>query len=152
MAARANIYAKNYPVVNALIAFARQVQESGLEQSLNELVKIRASQINGCAVCLDMHSREAMKAGETAERILMLDAWREADLFTPRERAALAWTEALTRLSETGAPDAVYEELWAQFTEEEQVKLTLMIGNINTFNKIGVGFRVPPLAAQRRAA
>ncbi len=97
MTARANVYAKNYPVVNALIAFAREVQESGLEQSLNELVKIRASQINGCAVCLDMHSREAMKAGETAERILMLDAWREAHLFTPRERAALAWTEALTR-------------------------------------------------------
>ncbi len=152
MTARVNVYGKNLPLVNALIAFSKQVQDSGLEPSLNELVKIRASQINGCVVCLDMHSREAMDLGETVERIIMLDAWRESTLYTPRERAALAWTEALTHLSETGAPDDVYGEVWAQFTEEEQVKLTLMIGIINTFNKIGVGFRVPPIAAQRKAA
>ena len=138
--------------MNALIAFSKQVQDSGLENSLNELVKIRASQINGCVVCLDMHSREAMQAGETAERIIMLDAWRESTLFSPREKAALAWTEALTHLSATKAPHEVYEEVKANFTEEEQVKLTLMIGVINAFNKIGVGFRVPPIAAQRKAA
>lgn len=152
MTIRANIYAKNYPVVNALIAFAKQTQDSGLELSLIELVKIRASQLNGCAVCLDMHSREAMHAGETHERIIMLDAWRESMLFNDRERAALGWTEALTKLSETGAPDDVYEAVKTNFTEEEQVNLTLMIGVINTFNKIGVGFRVPPLAEQRKAA
>ena len=152
MTARVNVYGKNLPLVNALIAFSKQVQDSGLENSLNELVKIRASQINGCVVCLDMHSREAMDLGETAERIIMLDAWRESNLYTPRERAALAWTEALTHLSDTGAPDDVYGEVWAHFTEEEQVKLTLMVGVINTFNKIGVGFRVPPIAAQRKAA
>ena len=150
MTGRPNVYTKNYSVLNAFIAFGKQIQDSGLEPSLNELVKIRASQINGCVVCLDLHSREAMHAGETAERIIMLDAWRESTLYTPRERAALAWTEALTRLSETGAPDDAYGEVWAHFTEEEQVKLTLMIGVINTFNKIGVGFRVPTIAAQRQ--
>ena len=152
MTARTNVYARNYPLVNALIAFGRQVQESGLEQGLNELVKIRASQINGCSLCLDMHSRAAIEAGEKAERIIMLGAWRESNLFTPREQAALAWTEALTRLADTRAPDEVYAEASAHFTEEELVKLTLMIGVINTFTKIGVGFRLPPLGVQRKAA
>lgn len=152
MTARPNIYAKNYPIVNAWIAFGREVQASGLEQSLVHLVEIRSSQTNGCVVCLDMHSKDALEHGESVERIIMLSAWRESKLYTPRERAALAWTEALVRLAETGAPDEVYEEVKAHFTEEEQVKLTLMIGVINTFNKLGVGFRVPPIAAQRKAA
>lgn len=152
MTARFNPYIKNYDIVNRLIDFGRAVQASGLEPSLVHLVEIRSSQINGCMVCLDMHSKDALKHGESVERIIMLDAWRESALYTPRERAALAWTEALVRLAETGAPDEVYEEVKAHFTEEEQVKLTLMIGVINTFNKLGVGFRVPPIAAQRKAA
>jgi AhpD family alkylhydroperoxidase len=102
---------------------------------------MRASQINGCAYCIKMHSADARKAGETEDRLYLLNAWRESHLYTPRERAALAWTEALTLLSETGAPDADYEELKAHFTEEEQVKLTLVIGAINTWNRFAVGFR-----------
>jgi AhpD family alkylhydroperoxidase len=152
MTARFNPYIKNYDIVNRLIDFGRTVQASGLEPSLVHLVEIRSSQINGCLVCLDMHSKDALKHGESVERIIMLDAWPESALYTPRERAALAWTEALVRLAQTGAPDEVYEEVKAHFTEEEQVKLTLMIGVINTFNKLGVGFRVPPIAAQRKAA
>jgi AhpD family alkylhydroperoxidase len=152
MTARPNIYTKNYPIVNAWIAFGQKVQASGLEESLVHLVEIRSSQINGCVVCLDMHSKDALKSGESVERIIMLDAWRESKLYTPREKAALAWTEALVRLADTQAPDDVYDEVKAHFTEEEQVNLTLMIGVINTFNKLGVGFRVPPIAEHRKAA
>lgn len=152
MTERFNPYIKNYDIVNRLIEFGRAVASSGLEQSLVHLVEIRSSQINGCLVCLDMHSKEALKTGESHERIIMLDAWRESALFSARERAALAWTEALTRLADSGAPDDVYEQVRAEFSEEELVKLTLMIGVINTFNKFGVGFRVPPITAQRKAA
>jgi AhpD family alkylhydroperoxidase len=117
------------------------VQGSGLEKSLIELVKTRASQINGCAFCLHMHTRDARREGESEERLYLLDAWRESPLYTDRERAALAWTEALTRISETHAPDADYEALKAQFSPEEQVKLTLLIGAINTWNRLAIGFR-----------
>jgi alkylhydroperoxidase family enzyme len=99
-----------------------------------------------------MHTRDARKNGETEERIIMLDAWRETTLFSARERAALAWTEALTRLSETHAPDADYEALAAEFTPEEQVNISLMIAAINSFNRLGVGFHVPPLKRPQRAA
>lgn len=152
MTTRTNPYAKQFALVQPLIDLSQTVEGYGLEKSIVELVKIRASQINGCGVCLDMHSKDAIAAGETAERIIMLDAWRETTLFTPREQAALAWTETLTRVAEKGAPDAVYEQVKAQFSDEEQVALTLMIGVINTFNRIGVGFHVPPIAQQRKAA
>ncbi|MDT9599239.1 carboxymuconolactone decarboxylase family protein [Sphingosinicella rhizophila] len=115
--------------------------EHGLEPSLMELVKIRASQINGCANCIHMHTREARAMGESEERIYLLDAWRESPLYSDRERAALDWTEALTRLAETQAPDAVYERLQFHFTQEEQVKLTLLIVAINGWNRVSVGFR-----------
>ena len=114
---------------------------ASLEYSLVELVKMRASQINGCAFCIKMHTADARKAGETEDRLYLLNAWRESHLYTPRERAALAWTEALTLLPQNHAPDEVYEEMKAQFTEEEQVKLTLLIGVINTWNRLAVGFR-----------
>jgi len=147
MNSRINPYA-NFELVKPLIDYAKALANSGLEHSLLALVEIRASQINGCAVCLAMHAREARAAGESEERIYMLDAWRESPLYSERERAALAWTDSLTRLSETRAPDADYELMAAQFSEAEQVKLTLMIGVINSFNKLGVGFRVgPPTAA-----
>lgn len=113
---------------------------AGLEPSLTELVKIRSSQINGCANCLNMHTVEARAKGETEQRIYLLSAWREAPCYTDRERAALGWTEALTRLSEGHGHEAAYEALKDAFTEEEQVKLTLMINVINGWNRLAVGF------------
>ncbi|MEI9928178.1 MAG: carboxymuconolactone decarboxylase family protein [Sphingomonas sp.] len=124
------------------------VGASGLEPGLFELVKIRASQINGCANCLHLHTRDARAMGESEERIYLLDAWRESSLYTSRERAALAWTDALTLLPTARAPDELYEALKAEFDEEEQVQLTLMINVINGWNRIAVGFGlVPPPAA-----
>lgn len=155
MTPRLNPYTIAPELAQLMIDFGQKVAGLGLERSLIHLVEIRASQINGCAVCLDMHAAVALNHGESAERIYMLDAWEESPLYTTRERAALAWTDALTRLSEGGAPDAVYERLAAEFTPEEQVKLTLMINVINGFNRFGVGFRVPPLSADsalKRAA
>lgn len=128
---------------------------SSLEPSLTELVKIRASQINGCANCINMHTAEAREKGETEQRIYLLSAWREAPCYTDRERAALGWTEALTRLSEEQMSEGhmrerAYEALKAHFTEEEQVKLTLVINIINGWNRLSVGFGVflDPAAAK----
>jgi AhpD family alkylhydroperoxidase len=136
-------YVKASPATyQALLALQGTVDKSGLEKPLLELIKIRASQINKCAFCLHMHTRDARKAGETEERIYLLEAWRESPLYTERERAALAWTEALTLLPETGAPDDVYAQVAAQFSESEIVSLTLAIGAINLWNRFGVGFRL----------
>ena len=128
------------------------LKAAGLEESLMELVKIRASQINGCAFCLNMHTADARKKGETEERLYPLDAWRESPLYSDRERAALAWTEALTLVAETRAHDAVYNELKKHFTEEQQVTLTLLIVAINGWNRIQVGFRAVHPAEKRKAA
>ena len=136
-------YAKAFPpAYQAMLALQETVEKSGLEKPLLELVKIRASQINKCAYCLHMHTRDARNAGESEERIYVLAAWRESPLYTERERAALAWTEALTLLPETGAPDDVYAQVAAQFSEPEIVSLTLAIGAINLWNRFGVGFRL----------
>lgn len=113
-----------------------------IEPSLLELIKIRSSQINGCANCLNMHTADARKAGETEQRIYLLSAWHEAPVYTPRERAALAWTDALTLVSTARAPDALYAELAAHFTEEEQVQLTLAINVINGWNRLAVAFNL----------
>jgi AhpD family alkylhydroperoxidase len=131
-------------LLQPLIDCGMKVQSSGLEPSLLELVKIRASQINGCAVCLQMHTAEARAKGETEARIILLDAWRETSLYSDRERAALAWTEALTRLNDPAAQDAAWALVEAQFSEEDRVKLTMMIVVINGFNRLNVGFRVDP--------
>jgi AhpD family alkylhydroperoxidase len=139
-------------LMQQLIEFGTKVANAGLEKSLVELVKIRASQINGCSICLHMHTQEARKAGETEDRIIMLDAWRESPLYTERERAALAWTEALTLLASTHAPDDVYEAVKAQFTDEDSIRLTMMINVINSFNRFGVGYRVGHPAKTERAA
>ena len=153
MTPRLNPDAQSMKLVQPLIDLAGIVAKSGLEPSLLELVKIRASQINGCAVCLHMHTLEARHASESEERIYMLNAWRESPLYNARERAALAWTETLTRLAETHAPDEDYQMIAEQFTPEEQVNLTMMIVVINGFNRIGVGFRVgQPAQAGRQAA
>jgi len=114
----------------------------GIEKETLELVKLRASQINGCANCLQMHSTEARKAGMTEQRIYLLNAWREAPCYSKRERAALAWTEALTLVSTARAPDDLYAGFAAEFTPEEQVQLTLMINAINGWNRLAVGFNV----------
>jgi AhpD family alkylhydroperoxidase len=113
---------------------------TSLDQSLVHLIEIRASQINGCANCLNMHTVFAREAGETEQRIYLLSSWRESPCYSARERAALAWTEALTRLSEGHTQESAYAELKAQFTDEEQVKLTLMINVINGWNRLAVGF------------
>ena len=128
--------------------------DSSLEPRLAELVKIRASQINGCANCINMHTVYARADGETEQRIYLLSAWREAPCYTDRERAALGWTEALTRLSEEHTHASAYEALKAHFTEEEQVKLTLTIVVINGWNRIAVGFGgfVDPAAIKAKAA
>jgi len=147
-----NPYAATPKLMDEFIRYARSVEAAGLEKSLVELVKIRASQINGCAICLHMHAEEARRQGESEDRILMLDAWHETGLYTPREKAALAWTEALTRLTETRAPDEAYQAVRAEFSDEDLVKLTLMINVINSFNRFGVGFRVEPITLKKKAA
>jgi AhpD family alkylhydroperoxidase len=137
-------YTKIAPAaVKALLDVEKYLKASGLEESLVELVKMRASQINGCAYCLDMHSKDARKNGETEQRLYVLSAWHESSLYTPREHAALAWTESLTRLPETAAPDEDYQPLAGHFSEKEIVDLTVLIGMINLWNRIGVGFRLP---------
>jgi AhpD family alkylhydroperoxidase len=152
MTPRLNPFAAAPAAMQAWRDFGKTSLESGLEDKLVELVKIRASQINGCAFCLHMHTAEARKKGETEERLYLLDAWRESPLYSERERAALGWTEALTLLPETHAPDDVYQALQAQFTEQEQVMLTLLIVAINGWNRIQVGFRAIHPIHERRAA
>jgi AhpD family alkylhydroperoxidase len=128
-------------LTKAAIALEGAIRNSGLELPLLHLVKMRASQINGCAFCLHMHSRDARAHGESEERLYLLNAWRESPLFTARERAALAWTEALTLIAETHAPDEVYEEVRRHFSEEETAQLTLAIGMINLWNRTAIGLR-----------
>lgn len=124
-----------------IVALEKSVTGSGLDHALIELVKIRASQINGCAYCLELHTRDARKLGETSIRLDVLAAWREAPHFSDRERVALAWTEALTSLEHTGAPDESFDPLREHFDEQEIVKLTVLIATINAWNRIAVGFR-----------
>ena len=141
MQARVNLNNGSSPAVKSLQDAQAQIEASGLEYSLIELVKMRASQINGCAYCLHMHSQDARRAGEREERLHLLAAWRESSLYNERERAALAWTEAVTHLAETGAPDADFEALKRLFTEAEIVNLTLAIAMINLWNRIAVPLR-----------
>ena len=152
MKPRMNFYQAAPESMKALMALENQIQSSGLEQSLIELVKTRASQINGCAYCINMHTSDARKQGETEQRIYLLSAWRESPLYTDRERAALAWTEALTLISETHAPDADYEAMRAQFSETEAVNLTVLIGAINAWNRVAIGFRAVHPVAKKAAA
>ena len=148
MTTRLNHWAAAPKAMQAMLALEKASRSNDLEPSLLELVKTRASQINRCAFCLDMHTREARAAGETEERLYMLSAWEEATCYTPRERAALAWTDALTLLAATGAPDSAHAALAAEFTPEEQVALTLAIVTINGWNRFAVGFRAQPTRGQ----
>ena len=141
MQPRLDFYKASPESAKAMIALEGAVVKSGLEPELLELVKLRASQINGCAYCVDMHSTDARKRGESERRLHAVAVWRESPFFTERERAALAWTESLTLIAQTRAPDADYEWLSSQFDEEERVKLTLAINAINGWNRLAVGFR-----------
>jgi len=124
-----------------VLALGKIAANAGIDRQLLELIKLRASQINGCAFCLHMHTRDARAHGEIEERLYLLDAWRESPLYTERERAALAWTEAVTLISQTHVPDAVYEEVRGQFGEDELVKLTHLVATINAWNRIAISFR-----------
>jgi AhpD family alkylhydroperoxidase len=128
---------------HAMRALQREVQQTGLEHDLLELVKIRASQINGCAYCLDMHTKDARAQGETEQRIYALSAWREAPFYSERERAALEWSEAVTRVSDTHVPDETYEQVRTQFDEKEIVALTYAVVTINAWNRLAIAFRAP---------
>jgi AhpD family alkylhydroperoxidase len=141
MQARLDAYAVAPQAIEAMRTVETYVRNCGLEHSLAELVRIRASQINGCAFCLHMHTEDARAAGESEARIHLLNAWRESLLYSPRERAALAWTEALTLVAKTHAPDEVYEEAARHFSPEELVNLTLLIGVINAWNRLAIGLR-----------
>lgn len=127
----------------AMLGLERYVGESGLEHSLLELVRTRTSQINGCAFCLDMHSKDAIAAGETPQRLLVLSAWRDAPFYTERERAALAWTEAVTHLGPGGVPDDLYGATRQQFDDRQLVDLTMAIVAINGWNRLVIAFRSP---------
>jgi AhpD family alkylhydroperoxidase len=129
---------------HAMLSLENYVRKSRLDPSLLELVRMRASQINGCAYCLDMHSKDARANGESEQRLYALSAWRETPFFTDRERAALAWTEAITLISDGHAPDDVYAEVRQRFSEEELVNLTLAIVAINGWNRLAIGFRAVP--------
>jgi AhpD family alkylhydroperoxidase len=130
--------------LKAMLGLEQYVRHSGLEPALLELVKMRASQINGCAFCLDMHSKDARAAGETEQRLYALNAWRETPFYSERERAALEWTEAVTLVSETHVPDETYNSVREHFSEKELVDLTLAIIAINGWNRLAISFRTVP--------
>lgn len=127
--------------MQALYPIAKYVKSSGLDHRLLELVKMRTSQLNGCAYCIDMHSKDARAAGETEQRLYLLDAWRETPLYTERERAALEWTEAVTRLADGQVPDEVYGRARDHFSEEDLMNLTIAVISTNSFNRLNIAFR-----------
>ena len=144
MEPRLDFYKTSPDAIKAMLAFSAATEKLGLEKPLLELVKLRASQVNGCAFCVDMHAADARKGGETERRLYAVPVWRETPFFTPRERAALAWTEAVTQISARGAPDDVYAALNAEFTPKEQMDLTLAISMINCWNRLAISFHKMP--------
>ncbi|RTQ36545.1 carboxymuconolactone decarboxylase family protein [Variovorax gossypii] len=138
---RLDFYKASPDALKALIAFEVAIGKLGLEPKLLDMVKLRASQINGCAYCIDLHTADLRKAGETDRRLATLSVWHETPFFTGRERAALSWTEAVTQVSLTHVPDEAYEALAAQFSEAERVDLTMAINAINSWNRLSIGFR-----------
>jgi len=140
MKQRMNFYEKGFKAMRPLFSLGAYLSKSTVERSLFDLVSFRVSQINGCAYCLDMHSKDLRAHGETEQRLYMLNAWRETSLYTDRERAALAWAEAVTKLEKNDVPDDVYEDAMHQFSEEELVDLTMGVIAINSYNRINVAF------------
>jgi AhpD family alkylhydroperoxidase len=147
-----NIFQAAPDGTKAMLAVEAAIEKSGLEHGLLDLVRLRASQINGCAFCINTHVDEALKHGEGNKRLHLLDAWRESPLYTNRERAALNWTESLTRVAKTGAPDEDYELLKQHFNETEIAHLTLLIGAINLWNRVQIGLRAVHPVEERKAA
>lgn len=144
MQARLDFYKASPGAIKSVLALEEHIGKSGLEKSLIELVRLRASQINSCAYCIDIHSADARKAGESERRLSTLPAWRETPFFSDRERAALAWTESLTLITDTHAPDEVWESVKPHFTDTEIADLTLLITAINTWNRFAIAFRKMP--------
>ena len=141
MEQRINAFEKGQGAFKAMLGISAYLAKSSLEKKLLELIEYRVSQINGCAYCLDMHSKDLRHDGETEQRIYMISAWRETDLFTDRERAALLWAESVTLLNEGHVPDEVYEEVRKQFSEEGLIDLTLAVASINSWNRLNIAFR-----------
>lgn len=144
MSNRINYYTAAPEAMKAMMGLETAAKNSSLPASLRELVRIRASQINGCAYCIDMHTADALKAGEEARRIFALNAWRETPFFNEQERAALLWTETLTEVSKNGAPDEIYQQVAEKFSAKELSELTFEIAAINAWNRFGVGFAMQP--------
>ena len=151
MTQRMNFMTRKNAGIDALVAAEAWIAKS-FDPKLMTLVKVRVSQINGCAYCLHMHRHEALKLGEAEDRLLLLDAWRESQLYTPRERAALAWAESLTRIAKTHAPDGTYEEAKSVFSEDELLTLSIGIAMINAWNRLAIGFRQQHPADRPREA
>jgi len=156
METRLNPYNAAPKAFQAMLAFSDYAKSCGLEQPLLALVELRASQINGCAYCIDMHTKDARAAGESEQRLYLLDAWRESPVYTERERAALEWTEALTKVTEGHVPDDVYQRVARHFTPEELVNLSMAVNVINSWNRLNVAFRTiaggyQPAAAHAKA-
>lgn len=144
MKARIDFRHADPKISQLLLAIESYLHSSSLGSRLQHLVKTRASQINGCAQCIDMHTKDARAEGESEQRLYALDAWRETPFFDERERAALEWTEAVTRVAESHIPDDVYERVRPHFSEQELANLTLAIANINTWNRLNIAFRTVP--------
>jgi AhpD family alkylhydroperoxidase len=144
MEQRINAFEKGQGAMKALFGVGVYLAKSSVEQKLLHLIEFRVSQINGCAYCLDMHSKDLRHEGETEQRLYMLEAWRESPFYTDRERAALAWAEAVTLVADGHVPDEVYEEARKQFSEEELIDLTLAITTVNSWNRFNIAFRTTP--------
>jgi AhpD family alkylhydroperoxidase len=140
---RLNVFEKGPKAMSALFGLAIYLSKSPVEKKLLNLIEFRVSQINGCAYCLDMHSKDLLAKGETGQRLFVLDAWREAPFYTDRERAALAWAEAVTKITAGNVPDEVYAQAREQFSEEELIDLTLAVITINSYNRINIAFPNP---------
>ncbi|MBW7840563.1 MAG: carboxymuconolactone decarboxylase family protein [Chitinophagaceae bacterium] len=143
MSARINVYKTDPKAYEPLVALEKYVAGTGLDMKLYHLIKMRASQMNGCHYCINMHSRDAMKLGETAQRLFLLDAWRETELYTEKERAVLALTESMTAIAGTHVPDDVYNEAAKQLTEKELVAVIMGICAINSWNRIAIATHTP---------
>jgi AhpD family alkylhydroperoxidase len=144
MEPRLDFYTANPAAIKAMLGLEERIGKSALDKSLTELVRLRASQINGCAFCVDMHTTDARKGGETERRLATVVVWRETPFFTDRERAALEWTEAVTLVSHEHVPDAVWQAVRPHFSDEELVDLTLLIAAINAWNRLAISFRKMP--------
>src|SRR4029079_8566014 len=143
MEQRINVFEKGQGAIKAMLGLSSYLAKGKIERKLRDLISFRVSQINGCAYCLDMHSKDVRQEGETEQRLYMLEAWRESPVYTDRERAALAWAEAVTKLEKQSVPDEVYEQVLTQFSEEELVDLTMAVNGINSWNRLNIAFLTP---------